>query len=491
MKVKQKDFKDKLISATKWSTITEVVAKLVTPITNMVLARIIAPEAFGVVATITMVMSFADMFTDVGFQKYLIQYNFINEEEKIKTADVAFWTNLLVSIILLTIIIIFKDSIASLVGNPGLGNVIAISSFQLILTSFSSIQLALYRRDFDFKTLFQIRVISILIPFIVTIPLALIGFSYWSLIIGSISMQFFNALLLTIKSKWKPEIYYSTYILKKMLSFSLWSLIESISIWFSSWIDIFLISSWLDDYHIGLYKTSISTVNSLMALITASVIPVFFSTMSRIQDDNKKFNNMYFNTQRLMAYIIFPLGVGVFLYKELITKILLGDAWIEAAGIIGGWGLVKTIYIVVGNLASEVYRAKGRPQISLLSQIIYLAIFIPGCNISIKLGFWTFVYARCLIILVSAIIDMILMNIFINISVLKVIKNLLPVVCATMVMGIFGFFLKQFNETIIWNFISIMICCVIYLVSLIIIPKTRKDVINIKNLLNLKFRIVS
>ncbi|MCX0371849.1 lipopolysaccharide biosynthesis protein [Clostridium perfringens] len=489
--MEQKDFKDKLINATKWSTITEIVAKLVTPITNMILARIIAPEAFGVVATITMVMSFADMFTDVGFQKYLIQYNFINEEEKVKTANVAFWTNLLISIVLLMIIVFFKDSIAVLVGNPGLGNVIAISSFQLVLTSFSSIQMALYRRDFDFKTLFQIRIISILIPFVVTIPLALMGFGYWSLIIGSTSMQFFNAVLLTIKSKWKPKIYYSIKILKKMLSFSLWSLIESISIWFSSWVDVFLISSALDSYHIGLYKTSISTVNSLMALITASVIPVFFSTMSRMQNDDEKFSTMYFNTQRLMSYIVFPIGVGVFLYKELITKILLGDQWLEAAGIIGCWGLVKTIYVVVGNLASEVYRAKGRPQISLLSQIIYLLIFIPGCSISIKFGFWTFLYVRCFIVVISVIIDMILMKIFMNISIIEVVKNLVPAICATIFMGVFGVVLKQFNEASMWSFISISICCVIYLGLLIVIPKTRKDVINIKNLLNVKFKRIS
>ena len=58
----------------KWSSITEIVAKLIQPITNMILARILAPEAFGVVATINMIINFADMFTDAGFKKYLVQY---------------------------------------------------------------------------------------------------------------------------------------------------------------------------------------------------------------------------------------------------------------------------------------------------------------------------------------------------------------------------------------------------------------------------------
>ena len=57
--------------ATRWSTFTEIAAKLISPITNMILARLLTPEAFGVVATINMVVSFADIFTDAGFQKFL------------------------------------------------------------------------------------------------------------------------------------------------------------------------------------------------------------------------------------------------------------------------------------------------------------------------------------------------------------------------------------------------------------------------------------
>ena len=98
--MENKNLNVKIINATKWSSITEIIAKLITPITNMILARILAPEAFGVVATITMIISFADMLTDSGFQKYLVQHEFRNESEKIKYTNVAFWTNLFISIFL-------------------------------------------------------------------------------------------------------------------------------------------------------------------------------------------------------------------------------------------------------------------------------------------------------------------------------------------------------------------------------------------------------
>lgn len=92
------DLKNSVLKATKWSSITELLAKLVSPISSIILARILMPEAFGVVATITMIISFADMFTDAGFQKYLVQHEFKNNKEKYKSANVAFWTNLFISV---------------------------------------------------------------------------------------------------------------------------------------------------------------------------------------------------------------------------------------------------------------------------------------------------------------------------------------------------------------------------------------------------------
>ncbi|MBS6041963.1 MAG: lipopolysaccharide biosynthesis protein [Clostridium baratii] len=473
--MEQKDFKGKLINATKWSTITEIAAKLITPITNMILARIISPQAFGVVATVTMIMSFSDMFSDAGFQKYLIQHNFKNETEMFKNANVAFWTNLGISITIWILIIIFREQIAILVGNPGLGNVIAVACVQLILTSFSSIQMAIYRREFDFKTLFWVRIIGVFIPIIITIPLAFMGLSYWSLIIGSIVMQFSNTMILTIKSKWKPQKFYSIEILKDMFSFSVWSLIEAISIWFTAWIDVFIVSSFLNDYYLGLYKTSTTMINGLMALITSAIIPVFFATISRLQDSSDRFNKVYFKTQRLLSLLLFPMGIGVYLYRDLATKILLGDKWSEASNIIGIWALISVICIVFGNLSSEVYRAKGRPKLSFVSQSLFLIVFVPICIISVKHGFWTFIYARSLIRLEAILVDLIIMKYAIGISPMKIVKNLSPSIVASICMFIFGYLLKMTSDGIAWDALSIVMCALFYFGILYLFPSIRNE----------------
>jgi len=474
--VTEKNLKSKFVNATKWSTISEIAATLVSPVTNMILARLISPEAFGVIATVTMIMSFAVMFTDAGFQKYLVQHEFKTENEKFNNANVAFWTNLVISIILWLIIIVFCEQIATLVGNPGLGNVIAIASVQLLLTSFSSIQMALYRRDFDFKTIFLARIVSVCIPFAVTIPLALLGLSYWSLVIGNIFMQLSNAVILTFKSKWKPQLFYKIEKLKEMISFSIWSLIEEVSIWFSTWVDMFIIGSTLNQYYLGIYKTSTTMVTALMSLVTASIIPVLFSALSRLQHDDEKFNKIYFSIQRLVSVFVFPLGIGVYLYSDLATAILLGSKWLEASGVVGVWALTSAIMIVFGYFCSEVYRAKGRPKLSFLAQILHLVVLVPTCIISSKYGFWSLVYARSWIRMESIFVHLAIMKFAIGFPVLKTFKNIFPTMTSALVMGVLGYLLQQIGNSMLWSFISIIICTFSYFVVLYLFPSMREEI---------------
>ena len=188
----------KVVSATKWSSITEIAAKLVAPITTMVLARLLTPDAFGVLVTAQMVISFAEIFTDAGFQKYIVQHEFKDDDDKFKSTAVAFWANLIMSLVIWAGISIFANPIATLVGCKGNGIVIAVSCICIPLAAFSSIQMALFRRDLDFKTLFWVRIIGILIPIVVTVPLAFATRSYWSLIIGMVALNFSNAFICSV-----------------------------------------------------------------------------------------------------------------------------------------------------------------------------------------------------------------------------------------------------------------------------------------------------
>ena len=429
----------------------------------MVLARLLTPEAFGVVATITMIITFAEIFTDAGFQKYLIQHEFKDDQDKEESTNVAFWSNLTLSLFLWLVIGIFAEPLARVVGNPGLGDVITIACLSIPLAAFSSIQMALYKRAFDFKTLFKARIAGILVPIVVTIPLAIITKSFWALVIGTIVTNVVNAVVLTYYSAWKPRLFYSFAKLKEMLSFSIWSMIEAITIWMTGYIDIFIIGVFLNEYLLGVYKTSMTTVGQITALITAATTPILFSALSRLQNNRSEFEALFFKFQKMVGLLVIPLGVGIFCFKDLITQILLGGQWGEAANFIGLWGLTSALTIVLSHYSSEVYRSIGKPKLSALAQVLHIIVLCPAMLIAVDYDWETVYITRSLVRLELIAVNLIIMQVVINMSTYAMVKNIMPSVLASVVMGIVGVAMLTISPSTIWAMFSLLVCVSIYL----------------------------
>lgn len=478
------ELNSKVLSATKWSAITEILGKLVSPITTMVLARILTPDAYGVVATIAMIISFSEIFSEAGFSRYIIQHEFKNEEDKYKSANVAFTTNLVLSLILWTIIIVFSAPLAELVGNPGLGVVIAVACVSIPIHSFSTIQRALYQRDFDFKTLFYARVAGILIPFVVTIPLAFYFRNYWALIIGTIVVNVANALILTICSRWKPSVtYFSFTRLKVMLAFSMWIVLDTILIWFTEYIDIFLVGRYLDEYYLGIYKTSTNLVGQIVALITAAVLPVMLPTLSRLQNDKEQMRAMVLKFQKMVGIILLPMGVGIFVFSDLIVEIMLGPQWLEASEFVGLWGLMSAITIIFSRFCSFIYPAIGKPRLSVYVQLLHLVVLVPAVVIGVRYGFEILYLTRSFVRIELVLVNLIFAYLLIGLKFSSLFTNIGIQVFASFVMFLVGSFLLQMSTSIWWTFLWVGISLLAYFMVLCLFPQERKLLKDIKKMI--------
>lgn len=465
----------KTINATKWSSITEICVKFIQPISNMILARILMPKAFAIVATINMVVSFADIFTDAGFQKYIVQREYDSEKQKTEIIDVAFWTNLMLSSLLWLVIFVFRMPVAKLVGHSELANGIVIASLALPLTSFSSIQMAVFKRRFDFRTLFFSRLIGALIPLIITVPLALAGFDYWSIIIGTLCGRLFDAVYLTLCSIWKPSFYYSFKVLREMFGFSVWTLVESITVWLTIWVGVFIVGHIMDDYHSGLYNTGINTVNGIMSIVVGATTSVLFVSLSRLQNDTEEYNKLFLKFQRMVAMLVLPMGIGIFVYRKEITKILLGNQWDEVSLLLGIWGLIYSFSIIFGNLVSEVYRSKGKPKLSVIAQLLHLVVLIPVCYFSAKTSFISLSIWRPLSRLEFIAVHFIIMYFVFGMSPISMIKNILPYLVASSFMGIIGVVFHCFFSSNIVLYCSMFLCALVYILILYLMKSTRKE----------------
>lgn len=468
------DINAKMARALKWSSISEIVAKFVTPLINMILARILAPEAFGVIATINMVITLAEVFTESGFQKFLIQYNFDSKEKEHQYMSVAFWSNLCFSITVWLLLIIFRDPVASLAGNADLGFPLAMAGMAIPLHGAIGIQNCQLKKSLDFKSLFWVRMISSFTPLAVTLPLALIGFDYWSLIIGNIAGIVVRSVILSILGKFKPAFFFSFGILKHMFGVGIWTLLDGIAVWATTWIDTLLIAHYLDDYYLGLYKNSSSTITMLLSMITAALAPVLFSALSKLQDNKEEFNGMLLSVQRTLSTFLVPMAMGIWLYRGLATDILFGDQWTEAADIIGIMAITTALRTIFVSIYGDVFRAKGHFRIPLIFQIVDLILLVPSCVISVRFGFWALVYTRALIKLDLIIPEMILIRKICGISFGTIFKILWHPVLATSVMSVSAIFLMQVSDGMLWSFLSIAICVAIYFSVLFIFKNERE-----------------
>ena len=469
---------NKIVTATKWSAVTEIAAKLVSPITNMVLARLLTPDAFGVIATITMIVSFVEVFTDAGFQKYLVQHEFKDETDRDQSTCVAFWSNLSLSVLLWGVIALFCEHLAVLVGNPGLGIVIVVASISIPLQAFSSIQTALFKRDFNFKVLFKARMFGICTPLIVTIPLALWLKDYWALVIGTLALNAVNAFVLTYYSSWKIRFFYSWRKLRKMFSFTMWSMIESVSIWLTGYVDVFIIGIHLSTYYLGIYKTSMITVGQITAFVTSATTPILFSALSRLQDDRTAFLRFFLRFQKTVGLLVIPLGVGIFVFRDMITFLLLGNQWHEAANFIGLWALTSSITIVLSHYSSEVYRSLGYPKLSVLSQLLHLIVLCPAMLIAVHYSYDVVYVARALVRLEGVLVNIIIIYCFVSLPPWQMLRNIAPAALAAMTMGVIGYMLLPFCFDVWEKILLILFSVALYFSVVLLFKQERTEIIS-------------
>ena len=459
----------KVLSATKWSTITELLSKLVVPISSMILARLLAPQIFGIVASISTVTSFCEIFIDAGFQKYIIQRKVQSDEELKEIATIAFWTNLIISIVIFLIIWANSSKIAMLVGANGLALPVVVASLILPINAVMSIPNALLRRALNFKVLFFIRIITVVTPFIVTLPIAYRTHSYWALIIGNIVNAFFIACVTLIVAKWVPSWNFNFVKLKQMLSFSLWSMFEAFLIWIINWGDVFIVTFFLSEYYLGIYKTSMNMMNSVLAIISASIPPVLLSSLSCIQDNKREFKALFYKFSYYTGILLIPLGIGLFIYRETICEILLGGNWMQGALLMGTWGLVSAISILFSTFSGCVYIAKGMPKVSAIIQLVQIVIIIPVVYYTVQINFDTLSYSRALVRIPGMIIHAIALWKLFYISVIHTVYLLKHVLFAAMVMALIGWGCTSLQLGLFFNILSIFICMFAY--TLIIFHK--------------------
>jgi PST family polysaccharide transporter len=424
----------KIVSASKWSTLAQIASTVLAPLIFVILARLLTPSDYGVFAIAGFVIAFAGVFWSAGLARTLIQ----KHDQINSSANIVFWTNLIIAVLIYAIIFVSSRSIAVVFKDVRVEAVLKVTSIVIILSSLCSVQTALFQKALNFKILFWTRIITTLLPTFASIPLAYHGYGYWALVIGQIVGNIAQLLVLWVKSDWRPGIEYNIAIAKEMFSFGAWVMGEDILVYINTWIDSIILGIYLGSYDLGLYRTGASLVLLIFGVLIQPILPVLYSSFSRIKDDQEKVKNMMLKATKIIVLYTLPASLGLYIVAKPISSIILGPKWHGVENVIAICAIASClISLITAN--SEAYRAIGHPEVNTKLQFISLIICLPCYILAAPYGLHTFLIARLFVAALIFLVQLYFSRAYLDISPMELFLLLkwILLASAVMVLGLF------------------------------------------------------
>ena len=420
LEVRKMSFKHAL----KWSFLSELATKAIQPVIFIVLGRLLTPEDFGVMAAAMMVIAFSQIFWEAGMGKAFIQRQTDIEE----AANAAFIINITLGAAIAGLLYAFAQTIAQgIYHDERVTAVLKAMTLQVMLGALSSIQTAQLQKEMNFKKLFWVRLATISLPGLFSIPLAWNGMGYWALVAGTLVGQITQTIILWKMSPWRPSLRVNMKITKEIGGFGTWVCLTALLSWFYIWGDALIVSHFLGSRNLGLYRMAHQFSDLVYLLLFSPLLSVAYSYFSRISGDLERIQQVITSATILIIWAAIPLSLFVFIFSKNIESVLFGEKWIGLEFIIAYLSL-RQGFAWVTALNGEVYRAMSKPQLESIVLLVSLFAYVPVYIATVQIDLIAFAQARLALVILSLIGHMWLLNKITRISLRTVYKKLCFVV---------------------------------------------------------------
>jgi len=378
MSVKQKTF-----FALKWVTGLQAYIFISRFIINMILAKLLIPDDFGLVAIVVIITEVLTAVADLGFNAAIIQKKSISKYD----INTAFILNASLSL-LLTVAVYFS---ASLIGgfydDIRLIPLIKLLSIILFVRAISSVQIALCDRELNFKKVVIITSIAITVSSIVKIVLAFLDFKAKSIVIGEIVNHAIISISFWVTTSWKPNLkLFNFESFKKLFSFGSKIMLTNTISLISQKVDILLIGKLITAFYVGIYSFSFMISTVMAGFINAIVRRVIFPSFSRIQNSIKEIQKLYLEAVKFISTLSVPIAVGLFFVAPEFVEIFLDPKWNDAVIIIQILSVFAVSNSLGGVLWGQVLKARGKAGMVLIMTVVRLVALVVFIFIGSKWG---------------------------------------------------------------------------------------------------------
>lgn len=414
-----------------WRFMERIGAQLVQFVVSVVLARIIAPEAYG---TITLVLVFAQIlqvFVDSGLGNALIQKK---DADDLDFSSVFFF-NLFCCIGLYGILFFYAPCIAKFYNDLSLTAIIRVLCLTVVISGLKNVQQAYVSKTMQFKKFFFATLGGTIVSAVIGIAMAMNGYGVWALVAQKISNLFIDTLVLWLTVDWHPKWMFSWTRLKSLISFGWKLLISALLDTVYSNLRNLLIGKFYSTVELAFYNKGQQLPNLIAVNINTSIDSVLLPTMSNAQDDRERVKNMTRRAIKTSTYVMASLMIGLAVCANSIISILLTDKWLFCVPYMRIFCITYIFYpIHTANL--NAIKAMGRSDLFLKLEIMKKIVGIVALLITIPISVKAMAYSLLITSVLSQVINSWPNRRLLCYGYLEQIRDILPNIGLAVVMGL-------------------------------------------------------
>lgn len=436
------ELKRKTATGLFWSSIDKFSNQGITFVFSIILARILLPKDYGIIAMLLVFTTIADIFVNSGFSSALVRKLDLKE----KDLSTAFYFNIFVGIFSYLILFLISPLVAEFYKEPILSPILKIAGIPVFLNSLCVVQRAQLVKKVDFKTQAKISLESTIISGIIGIILAYRGFGVWALVVQNVSSSFIYSILLWYFSRWRPKTGFYKDSFNYLFDYGSKLLIVSLIDTIYNNIYPIVIGKFFSPTQLGLFSRAQTFAALPSSNITIIIQRVTFSVLSLIQDDDKELKDKYRRLLCCSAFIIFPLMIGLAVLASPLVRLVLTSKWdgcVLYLQIISFAMMWYPIHAINLNLL----QVKGRTDLFLRLEIIKKIIGVGIMCITIPFGITVMCIGMVVFSLIAVVVNTYYTGKIIHVGFFVQMGDLFPVLLNSLVMGGLVYFSVMFLES--------------------------------------------
>ena len=375
MRDAEKSINTRIADGAFWTVLMRLGIRALGVVSIIVLARILVPEDFGVVAKASMIASFLEMVTQFGLDTALIQ----NQAAKRRHYDSVWTIHVIRGAAIAICLVILSEPAATFLNEPELDRVLLYFALASFISGFENVGIVNFRKDLTFDRDFGFNISKKLAGFVATVSAALLLKSYWAFVIGSLSASVVGLLVSYVMSNYRPR--FSLEELRSLFDFSKWIFLMSIVNAISIKIDTLILSRLSTTQIVGKYTVAYEIAGSASTEIAMPIARATMPGLAKLYSELDEFRATYTSSILLVMLVVLPAALGLSVLSESITHVLLGEKWADAAiliEILALFGVFRAVYSVSASAFMASGEVKRFSLLSALNLLLRIVILIAG-----------------------------------------------------------------------------------------------------------------